>query len=63
MATFARILVPVDASEPARRALALALQLARESGGHVRVLHVADELEDLRGCACARSRAGTWPTA
>ena len=49
MPTFQRILVPVDDSEPARRALALALQLAKESGGHVRVLHVFDELDYLRG--------------
>ena len=49
MPTFQRILVPVDDSEPARRALDLALRVAKDSGGQVRVLHVFDELEYLRG--------------
>jgi nucleotide-binding universal stress UspA family protein len=41
---YKRILVPVDGSETSRKALVAALQLARETGGTVRVLHVLDEL-------------------
>ena len=39
-----RILVPVDGSETSTRALTAALQLARESSGRVRVVHVVDDL-------------------
>lgn len=41
---FKRILVPVDGSETSNRALVAALQLARETGGRIRVLHSVDEL-------------------
>ena len=41
---YQRILVPVDGSEAATKALAAALQLGREAGGRVRILHVLDEL-------------------
>jgi nucleotide-binding universal stress UspA family protein len=41
---YKRILVPVDGSQTSRKALVAALQLARENGGRVRVLHVLDEL-------------------
>ena len=37
---FERLLLAVDGSEPARRAIPLAADLARKSGGHVTVLHV-----------------------
>jgi nucleotide-binding universal stress UspA family protein len=47
MAAFRNILVPVDGSAPSRQAFDMALSLARESGGQVRLLHVLDELEYL----------------
>jgi len=46
---FKRILVPVDGSETSTKALVAALQLARESGGRVRILHALDELAYLSG--------------
>jgi nucleotide-binding universal stress UspA family protein len=41
---FKRILVPVDGSDTSTKALVAALQLARESGGAVRLVHALDEL-------------------
>jgi nucleotide-binding universal stress UspA family protein len=41
---FKRILVPVDGSDTSTKALVAALQLARESGGTVRLVHALDEL-------------------
>ena len=46
---YKRILVPVDGSETSTRALIAALQMARESGGRVRLLHALDELAYLSG--------------
>ena len=46
---YQRILVPVDGSETANKALVAALQLARESGGRVRLIHVLEELAYLTG--------------
>jgi nucleotide-binding universal stress UspA family protein len=46
---FNRILVPVDGSATSNKALVAALQLARESGGRVRLLHSFDELAYLTG--------------
>lgn len=46
---YKRILVPVDGSETSNKALASALQLAREGGGSVRVLHALDEMAYLTG--------------
>jgi len=46
---FKRILVPVDGSDTSNKALVAALQLAREGGGSVRVLHLLDELAYLTG--------------
>ena len=46
---FQRILVPVDGSETSSKALVAALQLARESGGRVRIVHALDELAYLTG--------------
>lgn len=46
---FKRILVPVDGSPTSDKALAAALQLARESGGRVRLVHSFDELVYLTG--------------
>lgn len=46
---FQRILVPVDGSETSNKALVAALQLAREGGGRVRLVHAFDELAYLGG--------------
>lgn len=46
---FKRILVPVDGSETANKALAAAIQLARKVDGRVRVVHSLDELAYLWG--------------
>ena len=46
---YKRILVPVDGSPTSGKALATALQLARESGGSLRVVHAFDELAFLTG--------------
>jgi nucleotide-binding universal stress UspA family protein len=46
---YKRILVPVDGSEPSSKALVAALQLARDVGGRVRVIHVFDALAYLTG--------------
>lgn len=46
---YKRILVPVDGSDTSNRALVAALQLARESGGRVRLLNAVDELAYLSG--------------
>ena len=46
---FKRILVPVDGSATSIKALTAAVQLARDSGGRVRILHSLDELAYLSG--------------
>ena len=46
---YKRILVPVDGSATSNKALTVALQLARDAGGRVRVLHSLDELAYLSG--------------
>jgi nucleotide-binding universal stress UspA family protein len=46
---YRKILVPVDGSDTSRKALVAALQLARDSGGRVRLLHSVDELAYLSG--------------
>lgn len=46
---FKRILVPVDGSDTATKALVAALQLAREAGGRVRVVYSLDELAYVPG--------------
>lgn len=46
---YKRILVPVDGSETSNRAVVAALQMARENGGRVRLVHVLDELAYLSG--------------
>jgi nucleotide-binding universal stress UspA family protein len=46
---FNRILIPVDGSPTSSKALVAALQLARESGGRVRLVHSFDELAYLTG--------------
>ena len=46
---FKRILIPVDGSETATKALVAALQLARETGGVVRLVHTVNEMAYLGG--------------
>ena len=46
---YKRILIPVDGSETSNKALVAALQLARELGGRVRLVHVLEELAYLSG--------------
>jgi nucleotide-binding universal stress UspA family protein len=46
---FKRILVPVDGSETSTRALVTALQLARDAGGRLRIVHVLDEMAFITG--------------
>lgn len=44
---YKRILVPVDGSDTANKALVAALQMARDSGGAVRIIHVLEELAQV----------------
>lgn len=46
---YKRILIPVDGSETANKALVAALQIARDSGGRVRIIHVIEEMAYLTG--------------
>lgn len=54
MPHYRRILVPVDGSEGSNRALVTALQLARDVGGRVLVLHDVGELSTLSPSTDAR---------
>lgn len=49
MPHYKRILVPVDGSETSNKALVHALQLARDAGSQVRLIHAVDELSYLSG--------------
>ncbi len=44
---YRQMLVPVDGSEPSNRALEEALQLAKEQGARVRLVHVLEPLHHL----------------
>ncbi len=44
---YKRILVPIDGSDTATQALVAGLQMARESGGSVRIIHVIEELAQV----------------
>lgn len=44
---YKRILVPIDGSETSTRAWVAALQMARESAGSVRAIHVIEELAQV----------------
>lgn len=46
---FKRILVPVDGSPTANKALVAALQMARDCGGQVRLFHMVNEMAYLGG--------------
>lgn len=50
-----RILVPVDGSETSGKALAAALQLARENGGSVHLIHALTELDHIGGYVPCRA--------
>ena len=49
MRSYRRILIPVDGSPTSNKALVAALEIARDSGGRVRLVHVVDELAYLTG--------------
>lgn len=49
MRKFRRILVPVDGSATSNKALVTALDIARDSDSHVRLVHVVDELAYVTG--------------
>lgn len=49
MFPFSRILVPVDGSDTSNKALVAALQIARDGGGRVRLLHHLDEMSYITG--------------
>ena len=44
---YKRILVPIDGSQTSTRALVAALQMARDSAGSVRLIHVIEELAQV----------------
>ena len=46
---YKQILVPLDGSETATKALVAALQLARDAGGRVRLVHVVEAMARLGG--------------
>lgn len=46
---YKRILVPVDGSETSNKALQAALQMAKESGGCVRIVHLIDASAYMSG--------------
>ncbi|MEO7159431.1 MAG: universal stress protein [Polaromonas sp.] len=46
---YKRILVPIDGSETSNKALVAALQLAKDLGGRVRLIHVIEELAYMSG--------------
>lgn len=46
---FKRILIPVDGSDTSNKALVSALQMARETGASVRVVHAVNEMAFLGG--------------
>lgn len=63
MALFQRILVPVDGSDTAKKALDAAVQIASAMGGQIRVLHAIDELMYVSGyeyTADLLGAARTW---
>jgi nucleotide-binding universal stress UspA family protein len=49
MRKFRRILVPVDGSATSNKALVTALDIARDSDSHLKLIHVVDELAYVTG--------------
>lgn len=58
MSVFNRILVPIDGSQTALKALAHALRLARQNGASIRLVHVVDELSYRHGFEYSGDVAG-----
>jgi len=46
---YKRILVPVDGSEPSSHGLKEAVKIAKAAGGTIRVVHVVNEFQPVRG--------------
>jgi nucleotide-binding universal stress UspA family protein len=55
MSKFQKILVPVDGSDTARKALITALQIARDDGGKVQVVFAMDEMAYIGGYDYSRN--------
>jgi nucleotide-binding universal stress UspA family protein len=49
MSKYRRILVPIDGSSTSNKALVAALDMARDSGASIRLVHVLDELAFVTG--------------
>jgi nucleotide-binding universal stress UspA family protein len=58
MTPFRRVLVPVDGSATSNKALVTALQIARDAGGSVKLVHFLDELAYLTGFEASGQVAG-----
>jgi len=57
---YQRILVPIDGSSTSARGLAEAIQLAKLTGGRLRVTHVIDELSFALAMDAYAGYAGNW---
>lgn len=55
---FKRIVIPVDGSETANKALVVALQMASETGGSVRIIHVIEGSDYISIAMQTESSAG-----
>lgn len=60
---YQRILIPVDGSETANKALMAGLQMAKEAKGRVQLVHVVEELSYLSGYADFGGYSGDLITA
>ncbi|MGV8805780.1 MAG: universal stress protein [Polaromonas sp.] len=58
---YKRILVPVDGSQTATKALQSALQMAKESGGQLRIIHLIDANAYMSGSGGFVSYPGDLP--
>ena len=58
---YKRILVPIDGSQTATKALQSALQMAKESGGVVRIIHLIDANAYMSGSGGFVSYPGDLP--
>jgi nucleotide-binding universal stress UspA family protein len=57
---YQRILVPIDGSETSKRGLQAAIDLAKLSGGRLRLMHVTDELSFALAMNAYSGYAGDW---